>query len=399
MTAEGYLDVSARISRSGVQQYYAGELGDLFADYPGDRLVNVYRPPEEVFKPESMASFAKKPVTDGHPWEGVTASNVKDVQVGFSGETMRQDTIFVSGSLMIQDAAAVNRVQRGDAQLSAGYEADLTRESGTSPDGVAYDAVQRNITGNHIALVDAGRCGPLCRVGDRAPSRPEDAQKAAIEDCSCKGNADMTTATVVGAAVLSMLSHDGFNFQADAIGATIFGKLKDQAADLKAKLDVSEGKLVAADAAHKDALTKKDAEITTLKAGQLDAAAIDKLVAARTDIIGRARKVLGDELKTDGKSNTDIMREVVASKIGDDKVKDKADAVIEAQFDIIADQASDDGAAAGGGSGGSDDQALRDHFKGVIHQSGGKLNDSDKAYDAMRGKMENAWKNPQPAKA
>jgi hypothetical protein len=36
--------------------------------------------------------------------------------------------------------------------------------TGKRPDGSHYDAVMRNIRGNHIALVDTGRAGSECRL-------------------------------------------------------------------------------------------------------------------------------------------------------------------------------------------------------------------------------------------
>jgi len=59
-TEEGFLRVPARISRTGTQTYLAAELG--LKDREPTDLIVAYRPPEEVFDPESLASFAAKPV-------------------------------------------------------------------------------------------------------------------------------------------------------------------------------------------------------------------------------------------------------------------------------------------------------------------------------------------------
>lgn len=88
----------------------------------------------------------------------------------------------------------------------------------------------------------------------------------------------------------------------------------------------------------KDAeLAKKDAEIDDLKGKVLDGAALDAAVAARGDLIAKARAIAPD-VKTDGLSDAAIRKAVVVAKLGD-AVKDKADAYIDARFDILAEDA------------------------------------------------------------
>lgn len=382
MTAEGYLDVSARISRTGVQEYYAGELYDLFPDWEPWTIVRVYRPADEVFSPAALASFSKKPVTDGHPWEGVNASNVKEHQVGFSGETMRRDGIFMAGQLLIQDAGAVNMVQRGDGQLSAGYECDVTRESGTSPEGEAYDAVQRNIIGNHIALVDAGRCGPLCRVGDRAPAPPTAAAKTA--DCGCK-ETQMTNA--VAAAALIPVSDGKFTGQMDATGKAMFDTLRDTLTETTKKLADSDARLIALQ-------TKADADkvVAEKKIADLEAAAmtpekLDKLVGDRAVVMAKAKAVLGDSFDTKGKTDAEIRRAAVVKHYGADKVDGKSDAVLDALFDVM-DVKTGDGTSGDG---------VQQAFGAMDSTQMANLSDAEKKREAARlASLEdkrNAWKN------
>ncbi|MBE7203629.1 MAG: DUF2213 domain-containing protein, partial [Parafilimonas terrae] len=170
LTPEGFLKVKANIGRAGLHDYRAAELGVLEGFGPDDRI-RVYRPPEEVFDPASMASFAGKPVTSDHPPEMVDARNWRRYAIGQSGEQVMRDGDHMAAELLITDAGAVARAQ-GGAQLSNGYQADFDFVPGTAPDGTAYHAIQRNIRGNHIALVDAGRCGDSCRVGDCAGGAP-----------------------------------------------------------------------------------------------------------------------------------------------------------------------------------------------------------------------------------
>jgi hypothetical protein len=164
VTPEGFLRVRARIGRTGLHTYRAVELGNPVGFSPEAR-VRVWRPPAEVFDAQSRASFAGKPVTDNHPPMMVDARNWKRYAIGHCGASVEQDGDHLVTDLIIADAGAAGRAQQG-AELSNGYHADFVFEPGTTPDGEAYDAVQRNIRGNHVALVDAGRCGDTCRIGD-----------------------------------------------------------------------------------------------------------------------------------------------------------------------------------------------------------------------------------------
>lgn len=136
------LVVQARIARTGVQAYADGD---------------EYRPPEEVFAPPALASLEGLPITVGHvAW--ITRANLDRYAVGFV-RSPRRDGDHVAADLVIFDDATASRVQRGDlVELSVGYAVDVDR-SGSVP-------TQRNIRGNHLALLGPGqaRCGVSCSV-------------------------------------------------------------------------------------------------------------------------------------------------------------------------------------------------------------------------------------------
>jgi hypothetical protein len=116
-----------------------------------------YRPKEEVFRADAMGTFASVPVTIGHPQKGVRADNWKSVAIGHLGENVRQDGENMVAEIYVRDAAAVARVKSGDLRaISCGYEVDFDPTPGTAPDGSRYDGVQRNIRGNHVALLPKG---------------------------------------------------------------------------------------------------------------------------------------------------------------------------------------------------------------------------------------------------
>lgn len=163
LTTDGYLTASPRIARTGVQLYRGSELGrkDL-------AVVRVYRPEDSVFNKDAMASLAHRPMTDDHPPVAVNAKNWKDYAIGQSGAEVARDGEFIRVPMVLMDAKAIRKVQDGKAELSVGYSCDIEWTSGTAPDGQAYDAIQQNIRGNHIAVVDAARGGDKLRIGDGA---------------------------------------------------------------------------------------------------------------------------------------------------------------------------------------------------------------------------------------
>jgi hypothetical protein len=165
VTDEGYLVAPGNLARTGVQDYRAYELG-LDADGMDPmKVIRLHRPPEEVFDAASMASFENKPITIEHPPVAVTADNWADFAKGEVRDVGRSGDL-MTGTLVIRSKDAIEAVQSGKAQLSNGYTFELDMTPGTTADGRAYDGVQRNIRGNHVALVDAARCGSACRIVD-----------------------------------------------------------------------------------------------------------------------------------------------------------------------------------------------------------------------------------------
>ncbi len=193
--ADGRIAAVAKFARSGCYTYTGTEVGR--PDLPS---VTVYRPEDEVFSADAMASFAHKAITLDHPNQGVTAANWKSVSVGFTEGRVARDGGYVEIPLMLADASAVTAFDSGRArELSAGYTSELVWGDGVAPDGTAYQATMRQIRGNHIALVPQGRAGSECRIGDSmtndssimsvqsvrdaafGKARLTDAQKAAVD--------------------------------------------------------------------------------------------------------------------------------------------------------------------------------------------------------------------------
>jgi len=136
-------------ARSGPQPYLANEIGA-----EGRGVVTVDRPEAEVAA--SAPTFEGVPVTIDHPSDLVTADNLERYAVGMASNVRFVDG-YLRGDLLLWDAQAIKMVAGGLRELSAGYTAEYQR------DGNGYQ--QRNIRGNHVALVPAGRAGSAARIG------------------------------------------------------------------------------------------------------------------------------------------------------------------------------------------------------------------------------------------
>ncbi|PZU74992.1 MAG: hypothetical protein DI546_09460 [Rhizobium sp.] len=185
-TRDGYLTVSAKVARAGnVQLYNGDEVGK-----PEMQVVRVYRPADEVFSNDTMQSFAHRPVTLGHPSQAVSSTNWKDVAKGWSDGEVVRDGDFVRVSMLLADAGTIQEIEDGTRELSMGYDCSLDFTAGVSPSGEAYDAIQRGIRSNHIAVVPKARGGSELRIGDSANRKDinmmTDAERQTMKD-SVKG--------------------------------------------------------------------------------------------------------------------------------------------------------------------------------------------------------------------
>lgn len=159
-TPEGYLlcrDVP--VARIGTLMYGDGEV-PVKADSTG--LILIQRGEEDLFDPKTMASFEGKAVTNDHPEDWVSPSNWKELAVGTAHSVRRgegAEADFLIADLLITDQDAIDAVMGEKVEISLGYDADYVEIS-------PGKGVQRNIFGNHVALVDKGRCGSRCSIGD-----------------------------------------------------------------------------------------------------------------------------------------------------------------------------------------------------------------------------------------
>lgn len=153
----GIVCTDVPIARTGVQEYLARE---LMLDGDPERVVRVAREPEEVFSPAAMASFEGVCVCDDHPPESVTAVNFSQYSKGHV-QNIRRSGEYLLGDLHIDDAVLADQVlNRGKREISCGYQCTY------EPGGEGY--IQREIRGNHVAIVPRGRAGSSVSIKDSA---------------------------------------------------------------------------------------------------------------------------------------------------------------------------------------------------------------------------------------
>lgn len=276
LTDSGQMIVPCAFARTGVQKYSAGQLG--LKDMDPTTMVDVYRKDEDVFHEESISSFRSSPVTLGHPKELVTSENSEKYQVGMlEGMPVRVDDT-LSGNLVLTSQKAIDALDDGMQELSAGYTCDLVTDE--------EDKIfQTNIRANHIAIVKKGRAGSACRIADEDTGVGED-------------DGDVDTEVVAE-----------------------LQELRDSLEESKSSLE-----------AMKDAMEEIKAEAEKDKAQYL--ADMDTRVLELVDTITQAKEI--SSIKDfSGKSVEEIRRAVVEERCTGVSIADKDDSYVAARFDIL----------------------------------------------------------------
>lgn len=293
-TPQGGLAGPAAVSRVGVFRYVTAN---------GPRME--YRPAEEVFHADSLASLENAPITIGHP---KTSDGMVDVDTyaEFAKGHVREpraDTGHVLAQAIVQDGDAVRDILSGKlGAISPGYDVDWDPTPGVYQ-GQRYDGVQRNIRYNHIALLRKGGG----RQGDTVALRFD----------ACQDNED-----------------DMATFRFDNKDYDLPAQAQQLDAAIKAWSDAT---VAAATAPLTKTVSETQAKLdaSTTELGPLKA---EKATAARAALEGRARKIMGEagaEAKFDGKTDREVMESALATRKVDVKGKDAV--YVTVRFDALED--------------------------------------------------------------
>ena len=147
-TDEGFIKDSPIIGRTGILIYQNAD-GSTRREY---------RPPEEAFNTDSLASIRGKPITMGHHGLVTNETYNQSKPIGTVLSEGKQDGENIRADVVIYD------LNTDDRELSCGYQTELEETSGVTPSGEHYDAIQRNIVYNHLAIVPRGRAGHNARL-------------------------------------------------------------------------------------------------------------------------------------------------------------------------------------------------------------------------------------------
>lgn len=183
----GWFEVKGNpLSKVGIFPYSGRQLG--IEGPEADRIFRVYRPAEELGHPDCIDSFKLIPWVDNHTMIGPNAvdtipnalpAEAKGVH-GVVGEDVYFDNGVLYGNIKAFSNSLAELIAAGKRELSAGYRCVYDMVSGVW-NGQPYDCIQRNIRGNHLALVSQGRMGPDVAVMDRF-TFTFDAKEIAIMD-------------------------------------------------------------------------------------------------------------------------------------------------------------------------------------------------------------------------
>jgi len=349
-TPEGYLRCDATVARTGILEY----------TQPDGSVVREYRPPEEVSSPASLATFGGKTVTLEHPPELLDADNTRQYAVGFTGTEVVYNQGFVRVVVTLTDRNAVESVLRGDTvEVSAGYEVDLDPTPGVTPDGERYDAIQRNIRCNHVAITRQGRAGPSVRLHlDRREERTPMAQLTL-------GDAVFEVPEAVAAAVVAtraaradagngtdplqplMEKQKSLEERLERLEACSERSRRDQndmqqqVQELMGLLDQIRQRLEALlpPAQEPEPMPEPEQEEPAE-----DVETLDSLVQERQRTIEVARTILGPDYNWRGRTTQQIQLD--ALRAAGVAVDGKSDEYLRARFDALADRAGESTAAA-----------------------------------------------------
>ena len=150
-TDEGYLVDHPIVTSVGIFVYHN----------PDGSERRELRLPEEVFAEKSLASYKGKPIIVTHDAGYVDTDNVKEESIGTILSEGYRDGDDVRAEIIIHDTDSLKKYKM--RKLSCGYNLRLDETPGVW-EGQPYDAIQRDIEINHLALVDKARAGEQARL-------------------------------------------------------------------------------------------------------------------------------------------------------------------------------------------------------------------------------------------
>lgn len=159
----GYWEIKHNpISKVGVFPYMGRSISD---ECEPDKIYYVFRSADTLKASVDTWDNPPKPFINDHEMLGEGFSKIDDrpVQGVIHNPVFEDDTLYAD--ISVYSESLKDKIENGKKELSLGYFCKYRKEKGIYK-GQAYDFVQEDMVGNHIALVDNGRCGSDVRVFD-----------------------------------------------------------------------------------------------------------------------------------------------------------------------------------------------------------------------------------------
>lgn len=326
---DGFMRDSPIVARTGVYEYRN----------PDGTIRREYRPADEVFASDALNSFRGKPITVLHPKKGkITAANAFGTAIGsILSDGYPKDEKYVACDIVIFAPDKIGKHR----ELSLGYRCDCEETPGVSPDGQAYDAIQRNIRINHLAVVPLARAGMKARLNCDGDEIIESEGTQNMSKFKIDGVEHEVPEAVANYITALQSRADAAEAGLTATKETLAGVTASKT-ELQTKLDAMtgerdgvQGKLDAMTAERDSLKSKVDAAEADKKAA-VDKAVEDtkKEVKERAELEADAKKAKCDN--TDGMDNKALKIAIIKAVRGDSLNFDgKSDDYVNAYYDSI----------------------------------------------------------------
>ena len=337
--------VNLPVCKSGFQDYMGYEVDTKRFGF--DTIVKVYRPEEEVNDAESIGTLEHIYLTNEHPYEDVDVENASQYVVGEGSTDAVYRAPYVFQTLFIKNADGIAALVANKRQVSCGYLCDLEIITGSAIDenGVTqtYQAIQRNIRYNHIALVEFGRMESPISIGDKSsvrkwclidrasksPDKEEDQSESESKrkrNSKDKENIMDTVKMKIGNKTCDV---------AEKHEQHIADYLDSMKTERENAVQAVQSKLDDAVELHTKTLEEKDAKIKELEDSAMNEADLDKAIADKIAFDADC-KAIAPDVDLTGLNKRDSMLAVIAKllpkKAFDEKTTDE---MIESTFDNV----------------------------------------------------------------
>jgi hypothetical protein len=322
ITPDGFVRAQGMITRAGVFEYKRQD----------GTIIRELRPPEQVFRSDSLRSFSGMPLTLDHPSQNLTPKTVGEHTVGtVSSPTRINDHVRADITILREDAIKAVMNDRKN-KLSCGYVCTVVDQAGTyvHSDGTEerFDAVQMDILGNHVAICDNPRAGPSAEI------RVDDAFADISNPEKPRGDSTMEVEITINGKTYRVSKTVADQMKADGVLEAKKEEKKEDDATTRAIKEAQEerdrlrGEKAALEA--KISSEKKDEEKKKDKQASKDA------TKARVELCAVASGIL--ETKLDellDMDDLDIMKAVIVKQAPDFKLDGEGEAVIRGAFKTI----------------------------------------------------------------